>query len=248
LNGDGDEPRAAASLNPEHRMSNPPKYKALFLDFYGTVAGGDADTVEAVCAKVVAEYELPMTAADLVRTWGERFFATIERSNHDRFRTLYECECGSLVETMEPLRGRIDPTPYVDELTAYWCAPELQPEAREAITSVKVPICCVSNADTAHLHAAINRHGLDFTAVVTSEDARCYKPEPEIFRRALEVMGLAPGDVLHVGDSVHSDVGGAANAGIAAVWLCRERRIYDIGRPGENHKILSLRDLATLLE
>ncbi len=227
---------------------DPSRYKALFLDFYGTVAGGDADTVEAVCARIVSDYELPMSAAELVQTWGERFFATIERSNHDRFRTLYECECDSLVETIEPLRGRIDPTPYVDELTAYWCAPELQPEAEEAIASVKVPICCVSNADTAHLHAAINRHGLKFTAVVSSEDARCYKPQPEIFQRALDILGLSPGEVLHVGDSLHSDVGGAANAGIAAVWICRERRIYDIGRPGENHKIMSLKDLAALLE
>ena len=229
-------------------MTVPSKYKALFLDFYGTVAAGDADTVEAVCAGIVSDHDLPMTAHEFVVAWGDRFFASIECSNHERFRTLYQCECDSLVETMEPLRGRIDPGPYVDALTAYWCAPELQPEAHAALAEVDVPICCVSNADTAHLHAAIDRHGLRFASVVTSEDARCYKPHPAIFRRALALMGLSPGEVLHVGDSLHSDVGGAANAGIEAVWLCRQRRIYDIGQGDANHKIMSLKELYRVLE
>jgi FMN phosphatase YigB (HAD superfamily) len=84
--------------------------------------------------------------------------------------------------------------------------------------------------------------------VVCSEQARSYKPAPGLFRYALEVIGLTPADVLHVGDSLHADVGGARKAGIDVVWVCRDRRIHDIGSATPNHKISSLKGLREFLE
>jgi len=220
----------------------------LLIDFYGTVAAGDADVVEAVCGRVVSEHGLALSAHELVVAWGDRFFAAIEVSNHERFRTLYQCECDSLVETVEPLIGPIDPRPFVDQLTAYWSGPKLHEESRSVLESLGLPVCCVSNADTADVLAAVELHGLRFDRVITSEDARCYKPHPAIFFKALRELNLAPEEVLHVGDSLHSDVGGAANAGIEALWICRDRRIYDIRQTEHDHKISSLNELQPFLE
>jgi hypothetical protein len=41
---------------------------------------------------------------------------------------------------------------------------------------------------------------------------------------AFIVLGLAAHDVLHVGDSLSSDVAGARAAGIAVLWVNRKRR------------------------
>jgi len=57
--------------------------------------------------------------------------------------------------------------------------------------------------------------------VFTSEDARAYKPRRELFDLALGETGLRPEEVIHIGDSLSSDVGGAASAGIRALWLNR---------------------------
>ena len=56
------------------------------------------------------------------------------------------------------------------------------------------------------------------------------KPDPRIFRIALEEAGCAPHQMVHVGDDLEGDVAGAQNAGIRAVWLNREgrRRPVDI--------------------
>ena len=43
------------------------------------------------------------------------------------------------------------------------------------------------------------------------------KPDPAIFRAALERLGVAPADAIHVGDSVEHDVAGARAAGLEAV-------------------------------
>jgi HAD superfamily hydrolase (TIGR01549 family) len=63
-------------------------------------------------------------------------------------------------------------------------------------------------------------------AVAVSEEIGATKPDPESYRRAVEMLGLEPGEVAMVGDDIENDVAGALAAGLAAaVWVER--------RPGE---------------
>jgi putative hydrolase of the HAD superfamily len=50
------------------------------------------------------------------------------------------------------------------------------------------------------------------------------KPDPRIFRIALEEAGCGPGEMVHVGDALDGDVAGARSTGIRAVWLNRDGR------------------------
>ncbi|WP_440054674.1 HAD-IA family hydrolase [Pseudoalteromonas sp. T1lg65] len=45
------------------------------------------------------------------------------------------------------------------------------------------------------------------------------KPHPEMYHRACQQLQLAPEQLLHVGDSLDTDVQGAHRAGCASVWL-----------------------------
>lgn len=45
------------------------------------------------------------------------------------------------------------------------------------------------------------------------------KPYPDLFHHAARRLGLEPGQILHIGDHVRSDVLGALNAGCQAAWL-----------------------------
>jgi putative hydrolase of the HAD superfamily len=60
-------------------------------------------------------------------------------------------------------------------------------------------------------------------------------------------MQVAPDRVLHVGDSLHSDVGGAQALGIKCCWVCYEHRILDVGEAVPDHKISHLSDLHAIL-
>lgn len=57
--------------------------------------------------------------------------------------------------------------------------------------------------------------------LVTSEAVGVAKPDPGIFRLALERLECSADDAVMVGDSWESDVAGARAAGIRAVWLNR---------------------------
>lgn len=57
------------------------------------------------------------------------------------------------------------------------------------------------------------------TIVVDSKLVGVAKPDPAIFRPALEALGTEPGRTLYVGDTVHADVRGATAAGMPVVQL-----------------------------
>ena len=57
----------------------------IFLDFYGTIATGDRQAVEAVCAHVIRDTGLDMTPHDLAIVWGDRFFAAADACVNDGF-------------------------------------------------------------------------------------------------------------------------------------------------------------------
>jgi putative hydrolase of the HAD superfamily len=78
--------------------------------------------------------------------------------------------------------------------------------------------------------------------VVTSAEVGAAKPDPRVFRRALELAGVESGEAVHVGDSLDKDVQGARAAGIRHVLVLRA------GEPPSGVEVVrSLRELPCLL-
>lgn len=223
------------------------RFDGVFMDMYGTITTGDRAAVEGVCAALVRDAGLACTPGELAITWGNQFFHRMETASHDGFRTLLDLETGTLVETLAALNVTLDPTDYIARLSAYWCAPPLQPEVGEVLGDFPVPICVVSNADRADVDAVLKLHALPVAHVVTSEDVRAYKPDPHIFEVALAQTGWQRDRVLHVGDSLHSDVGGAQAVGIQTAWINRVHRIHDIGNHTPDYEFDSLTGVCDLL-
>jgi len=205
------------------------RWQGVFLDFYGTLACGDRQAVESVCQTVIDDHGLDITAADLAIKWGDCYFAAIEAVDGSAFRPLVEIEHDTLIETVLPLAGKVDAGPYIAQLNRYLVRPPLFQDVPAVLNELTLPICIVSNADERELRAALEYHHLQFEHVVSSEFARCYKPKPRIFEVALELTGWSTDGVVHVGDSLYSDVGGAHRAGLRAAWVHRAGRISDIG-------------------
>lgn len=61
-----------------------------------------------------------------------------------------------------------------------------------------------------------------FQVVITSASAGFYKSRPEIFLHAAHALGGNPSRMVHIGDSLRFDVGGASRVGMGTVWLRRE--------------------------
>jgi HAD superfamily hydrolase (TIGR01509 family) len=62
-----------------------------------------------------------------------------------------------------------------------------------------------------------------FDVVITSASAGYYKSRAELYVHAAELLGATPEQMVHVGDSLRFDVGGASRAGMGTVWLRGDR-------------------------
>jgi len=114
----------------------------------------------------------------------------------------------------------------------------------ERLRSAGLRLVMVSNANGT-LHVSMQRLGLApyFELMVDSQLEGVEKPDPLIFRRALERSGADPRSTLHVGDFYHVDVEGARAAGLAA-WLLDAGDLYlDVDCP----RVRSLTELADRL-
>jgi HAD superfamily hydrolase (TIGR01459 family) len=67
------------------------------------------------------------------------------------------------------------------------------------------------------------------------------KPNPAIYRMALERLGVAPAKVLAIGDSLHTDIAGAAHAGLDSVWVLGGIHCEEIGGSIESARSLAKR-------
>lgn len=219
----------------------------VFLDMYGTLTAGDRQAVESACADIVRDTRVAMSAYELSVTWGERFFHALDFCNGPNFITLADLERKTLIETMAVLGVTVDPEPYVHSLMEYWRNPPLQPDVKQFLAEIRCPICLVSNADHDDAAAALARHNIKLDHLITSEDARSYKPDREIFEMALRVTGWRRDRVIHVGDSLHSDVGGAMVAGLRSGWVNRAHRIHDIGTHEPDYEFEDLIGLVRLI-
>lgn len=202
----------------------------IFLDFYGTVAAGDRAAVVAICTRVVQDHGLNVSGEDLAVAWGHQYFEAIEACIGDGFRLLAEIERDTLIETLAAHERQIDPGPYIAMFNEYLTRPSLFDEVREVLAALPWPVCIVSNADERELLLAVEHLGLTFDCIITSETARSYKPDAGIFRAALDLTGWRSDRVVHVGDSLHSDVGGAQRLRIRTAWVNRAERMTDIGQ------------------
>jgi putative hydrolase of the HAD superfamily len=82
--------------------------------------------------------------------------------------------------------------------------------------------------------------------VFVSDELGVAKPSPEIFARALDWAGCAPGRVLFVGDDPVRDIAGAAGAGMVTAWLTHGRS-YPDDLPRPDHALPSLAALGALV-
>lgn len=98
-------------------------------------------------------------------------------------------------------------------------------------------------------NADIARIGLDSVLrfCVTAREVGFAKPHPAIFAAACTATGIAPHQVLHVGDDPERDVHGARAAGMRTVWVNRDARPWPGGAPADA-EVCDLHGLLGLLD
>jgi 2-haloalkanoic acid dehalogenase type II len=219
--------------------------QAILLDFYGTVVHEDSAPIQCICNQVAAASPLGIGDEEVRAYWGQAFRQLLATSHGAAFRPQKDVEHVSLLQALRHFQADLDGGTLSEVLYRHWRQPELYPESLEVLADCPVPVCLVSNTDEAELQQALAYNGLHFEWIVTSEGSRAYKPRPEMFQCALDMLGLPASAVLHVGDSLGSDVRGARAMDIRVLWVNRRGRSIPAGMPNPDYVAP---DLAGLLD
>jgi FMN phosphatase YigB (HAD superfamily) len=86
-----------------------------------------------------------------------------------------------------------------------------------------------------------------FQVLVDSAEVGCTKPDPRIFQRALEALGVPASAATFVGDSLPRDMAGARAVGMRHIWLAGAEPSADGPCCRGDRRIGSLRELEAIL-
>ena len=206
--------------------------RALTLDATGTLF--HSPRLAAIYSEVLSRHGVAAPPETLERLIPEVFqeLACSADMGQDRFTAHPEGARGWWRWFLERLCQRLEvPAPSrfaAAELYARFAhaeAWEVFPEVGEILAELAgrgLPMAVIANWDE-RLPGLLEELGLArfFAAVVYSAGAGVEKPHPAIFQRALDALGVAPEEALHVGDRMQEDVEGALAAGMEALLLVR---------------------------
>lgn len=102
------------------------------------------------------------------------------------------------------------------------CIPP-HPDVPAALAELKkrYRLAAISNTDDDLIAGSLPGLGVELDAVVTAQQARAYKPDLRLFRHAHHVLGVTPGEVVHIAASQPLDMAVCRVLGIRAFWVNR---------------------------
>ncbi|PWW07473.1 2-haloacid dehalogenase/putative hydrolase of the HAD superfamily [Paenibacillus cellulosilyticus] len=199
-------------------------YKAVFLDFYGTLVHEDDLFIEEICDRILASSTVLTSTKEIGRYWWHAFSSRLDLAYGHDFKTQRDIEIASLEDTIAFVQSSENPRELSEILFEHWQTPALFEDTIEFLGAIQVPTVIVSNIDRGDIEAAIQHNNMQLNSIITSEEVRSYKPRADIFQEALIAYNLQPFEVLHIGDSFTNDIIGAHNVGIKAAWINRKNK------------------------
>lgn len=197
--------------------------KALFFDFYGTIVHEDGVVIDEITT-IISNTGNGADKSAIGSYWWKIFQELYMNSFGRSFKTQKELEIKSLEMTLKKFESNANANELSQKMFEHWRKPPIFKDAANFLKSCDIPYYIVSNIDTDDIIAAIHYYGLTPLKIFTSEDAKSYKPRTELFEMALKETNLNPQEIVHIGDSLSSDIKGAANLGINTIWINRNRK------------------------
>jgi 2-haloacid dehalogenase len=196
-------------------------FDALSFDCYGTLIDWEAG-LSAVLVPWARERGLTLTAEQLLTEYSG-IEAAVEAEAPAR---LYP---DVLARSMELLGARLGAEVTSEDAARLGTSvPDWPafPDSRDALLALgqRFDLIIVSNVDRASFAASSTRLGATFACVITAQDVGSYKPSPRNFDAlAAEAarLGIGPGRLLHVAQSLFHDHLPAKRAGLPTVWINR---------------------------
>ena len=196
--------------------------KAIIFDAYGTLF--DVNSAAKKCKnKIGDKWELFSNywrSTQLEYTW--------IRSLMGRYQDFWKVTEESLNKSMKVFQ--IDAT-MKDELLNLYKVLSTFPEVKRTLKKLKeknYKLAILSNGTPSLLNELVSSNNLEsiFDNVLSVEDVKIYKPHPNVYKIPIKKYQIEKNQVLYLSSNTW-DVSAAGNFGFNAVWVNRNKNIFD---------------------
>lgn len=195
--------------------------KAVFIDYSGTITQESGPDIEQVILRCCKNSDIK-DPVQLTTYWWKRLKEFEAASYLDTFTTEDEI-VDKLLEELEREHHLQENLPELHKLFQnFWMYAPIFEDVKAFFDKCPLPVYIVTNNGIQYVQVCMDSHGLHPAGIICGDMAKAYKPHRELFDKALEISGCLPEEVIHVGDSLSSDVEGAKRAEIRPVLLDRK--------------------------
>ena len=221
------------------------RYEVLSFDCFGTLVDWETGIIDAV-RQVLESYGFDLDDESILSLYAD-FEREAQQGEYNDYRTV-------LRNVMKRIADSIGFTPLESDLTcleetlSYW---PVFPDSVEALESMKsqYKLAIISNVDDDLFADTAQNLSVDLDYVISSQQARSYKPSIHNFILAIDKIGVDATKILHVAQSLFHDVTPAKSIGLSVVWTNRvsKGKLGSETQPSRITADLEVPDLATLV-
>jgi 2-haloacid dehalogenase len=219
-------------------------FTTITFDCYGTLIEWEAGLLPGL-RRLLKGHKHELSDAAILELYGE-FEAKAESGPYITYRAVHESVVRQFGE-----RCGFQPSPA--ELHSLHESIPAWPPFPDTVAGLqklqkRYRLAIISNIDDDLFNESRKHLGVEFSGVITAQQARSYKPSLNNFRMALQTLKIDPSQLLHVGQSIYHDVIPAQALGIRTVWVNRRSARPGVGAvPKASGKPdLEVPDVATL--
>ncbi len=201
-------------------------YEYLTFDCYGTLINWESGILRALRPLLDAHLEAVPPDDNLLELYAG-IEAQIESGPYRTYREVLE-------QVVRDFGARLDFVPTLEETFALADSLPTWPPFPDTVAALKrlasrYKLAVISNVDDDLFAGTARQLGVQFTGVITAQQARSYKPSLKNFRLALERLNTRGDRIVHVAQSLYHDVAPAHHLGWATVWVNRRHGMASAG-------------------
>lgn len=208
---------------PREPIADPSGVRALTFDIFGTTVDWRSG-VAAEARRIGARNGVRCDWEKLADAWRALYISSMDRvrrgelpwTNFDRLHRL------SLDQVLREVGAEGFDAAARDELTLAWERLPAWPDSVPGLERLarRFTVATLSNGNRSQQAALVRFAGLPFQRLLSAEDFRHYKPDPEVYLGAASALGLEAGQVMMV--AAHKpDLRAAQAAGLRAAFIER---------------------------
>ncbi|MGA7907263.1 MAG: HAD-IA family hydrolase [Candidatus Sulfotelmatobacter sp.] len=221
------------------------RFEILTFDCYGTLIAWE-DGILPCLHRILAAHGRDADDATILKLYGD-FEAAAEQGEYRSYREVLQSVVQQFGQTLDftPIGEEVRSLPESLAMWRPWT--DTVPALRELEKHFRLAI--ISNVDDDLFAATRPQLEVQFSEVVTAQQAGAYKPSLKVFELALSRIGAPAHRVLHVGQSIYHDVLPAQSLGLSTVWVNRPSARKGLGavRSAEGRPDLEVSSLADLV-